>query len=94
VYTNTNGATSVFEVIREVVPIGQLIKSNGHRNTLCETRQQPALLRAVASFSTRIEKWNRCSFTKLEKWDKGFSTAAYRAARETSETLRVHDELV
>jgi hypothetical protein len=84
VYTNTNGPTSVFEVIREEDPIGRLI----------ETRQQPALLRAVASFSTTIEKWNKCSSTKLEKWDKGFSTAAYRVAREASDVLQVHDELV
>jgi hypothetical protein len=92
--TNTDGATSAFEVIREDDSIGRLIKTNGHHKTLCETRQQPALLRAVESFSTTIEKWNKYSSTKLEKWDKGFSTAAYRAAREASETLRVHDELV
>jgi hypothetical protein len=77
------------------------MSSNGGRDIIFgalglgpETRQQPALLRAAASFSTKIEKWNKCSSTKLAKWDKGFSTAAYRGAREASETLRVHDELV
>jgi hypothetical protein len=94
VYTNTNGATSVFEVIREEAPIGLLIEANGHRKTLCEIRQQPALLRAAASFSTKIEKWDKCFSTKLEKWDKGLFAAAYRVARESSETLRGHDELV
>jgi hypothetical protein len=94
VYTNTNGPTSVFEVISEEDPIGRLIETNRHRKTLYETRQQPALLRAVASFSTTIEKWNKSSSAKLEKWDKGFSTAAYRAAREASDVLQVHDELV
>jgi DNA primase len=35
VYTYPNGATSVFEVIREEVPIGRLIETNGHRKALC-----------------------------------------------------------
>ena len=34
-YTYPNGATSVFEVIREEVPIGRLIETNGHRKALC-----------------------------------------------------------
>jgi DNA primase len=34
-YTCPNGATSVFEVIREEVPIGRLIETNGHRKALC-----------------------------------------------------------
>jgi hypothetical protein len=92
--TNTDGATSVSEVIREQDPIGQQIKSNGHRKTLCETRQQPALLRAAVRFSTKIEKWNKAFSTKLEKWDKGFSAAVYRVACEASEALQIHDELV
>jgi DNA primase len=35
VYTSTNGVASVFEALREEVPIGRLIESNGHRKTLC-----------------------------------------------------------
>jgi DNA primase len=35
VYTSTRGVASVFEVIREEVPIGQLIETNGHRKILC-----------------------------------------------------------
>jgi DNA primase len=35
VYTSANGVASVFEALREEVPIGRLIESNGHRKTLC-----------------------------------------------------------
>jgi DNA primase len=35
VYTSESGAASVFEVIREAVPIGRLIWTNGHRKALC-----------------------------------------------------------
>jgi DNA primase len=35
VHTSESGAASVFEVIREAVPIGRLIWTNGHRKALC-----------------------------------------------------------
>src|SRR5215218_8273614 len=35
VYTSTNGAASVFEALREEVPLDRLIQTNGHRNILC-----------------------------------------------------------
>jgi len=58
------------------------------------TRQQPALLRAAASFSAKIAKWNEEVSTKLEKWDKGFYATANKVVLEVSEVLRVMDELV
>src|SRR5215212_1539558 len=35
VYTSANGAASVFEALREEVPIRRLMESNGHRKILC-----------------------------------------------------------
>jgi DNA primase len=40
VYTSGSGASSVFEVIREAVPIGRLIWTNGHRKALCVSHSE------------------------------------------------------
>jgi DNA primase len=40
VYTSEGGAASVFGVLREAVPIGRLIRTNGHRKALCVSHSE------------------------------------------------------
>jgi DNA primase len=39
-YTNADGCTSVFDVLREEVPIERLIETNGHRKALCVSHSE------------------------------------------------------